>query len=93
MNRWEITILHIIASNAGSASLKHIYSEIPKHIDLTSNHIKITYGVPNYHHQTRAHIGDLLDNGDVNRVSRGRYSITSHGQLRIKKLSELMFPS
>ena len=88
MNRWEITILHIITSNAGSASLKNIYSEIPKYINLTSNHRKIKYNVPNYHHQTRAHIDDLLDSKDIIRVGRGIYTITAHGQSRIENIEK-----
>ena len=83
MNIWEITILKIIVVNAGKASLNHIYSELPKYINLTTKHKKITYKVPNYHHQTRAHVDDLLDGGDLIRVSRGIYSITQRGRLRI----------
>ncbi len=83
MNIWEITILKIIAVNAGTASLNHIYSELPQYINLTTKHKKITYKAPAYHHQTRAHVDDLLDSGDLIRTSRGVYSITPGGRLRI----------
>lgn len=88
MNRWEISILHIIASHAGTASLNHIYSEIPKYINLTNSHEKVKYNAPNYHHQTRAHIDDLLGRKDIIRVGRGIYSITPRGQSRIEKMKK-----
>lgn len=83
MNRWEISILRIIESNAGSSPLSHVYAEIPRHIDLTDRHREIRYKVPNYHHQTRAHIDDLMDCGDLVRISRGVYSVTSQGLQRL----------
>lgn len=83
MNIWEINILEIINSNAGNASLKHIYCKLPQYINLTSKQNEIIYNAPRYHHQTRAHIDDLMDSGDLIRIGRGIYSITSKGQLRI----------
>lgn len=87
MGTWEITILKIIAANDGTSSLRHIYSEIPRYIMLTEKHKKIIYRAPAYHHQTRAHVDDLLCNGDLLRTSRGVYSITPQGRLRISNLS------
>lgn len=83
MNIWEIKILGIIASNAGTASLKHIYCKLPQYINFTSKQNEIIYNAPRYHHQTRAHIDDLMDSGDVIRSGRGIYSITQKGLLRI----------
>ena len=83
MNIWEIKILKIISANAGTASLNHIYSELPKYIKLTTQHKKIIFKAPAYHHQTRAHIDDLLDSGDIIRTRRGVYTITPKGRLRI----------
>ena len=83
MNIWEITILKIIAAHAGTASLNHIYSELPKYIKLTPKHKIITYKTPSYHHQTRAHVDDLLDSRDLIRTDRGIYSITPRGRLRL----------
>lgn len=85
MNIWEVTILKIIVSNNGAAPLRHIYCELPKYIKLTKKQNEITYHAPSYHHQTRAHIDDLMDSGDLSRISRGVYSITSKGQLRIRE--------
>ncbi|MDO8446702.1 MAG: hypothetical protein Q7T53_11495 [Deltaproteobacteria bacterium] len=85
MNIWEVKILKIIASNDGTASLRHIYCELPKHVNLTNKHNEIAFDAPRYHHQTRAHIDDLMDSGDVIRIGRGMYSISSKGQLRIKE--------
>ena len=43
MNMWEVAILKIIAANHGTASLKHVYGELPSHVDLTDKHYEITY--------------------------------------------------
>ena len=83
MNIWELTILRIIEENKGTAPLQQIYSRIPSYIDLSSHHLEITFNAPNYHHQTRAHVDDLLDSADVTRVGRGVYSITQKGRKRI----------
>ena len=82
MNIWEIAILKIIAAHAGTASLNYIYSELPQYINLTPKHKIITYNAPSYHHQTRAHVDDLLDSSDLIRTGRGKYSITPRGRLR-----------
>ena len=83
MNKWETSILKIINSNAGSAPLRYVYSELPRYINLTNKHREITYKAPKYHHQTRAHVDDLLDSGDLVRINRGIYSITSQGLSRL----------
>jgi hypothetical protein len=83
MNIWEVSILKIIDANDGSATLKHIYSELPHYIALTIKHEEIKYRVPNYHHQTRAHIDDLMDSGDLVRIGKGTYCLTAKGHLRI----------
>ena len=83
MNIWELTILKIIDSNNGTASLQYIYSKIPVHIDLTANHLERKYNAPMYHHQTRAHVDDLLDREDLKRTGKGVYSITPKGKKRI----------
>ena len=83
MNKWEVAILKIIAANDGTASLKHVYGELPSHVDLTDNHYEITYKAPAYHHQTRAHVDDLLDKGELYRTKRGVYSTTLKGRSRI----------
>ena len=83
MNTWEVVILKIIAANGGTASLKHVYGELPSHVYLTDKHYEITYKAPAYHHQTRAHVDDLLDKGELSRTKRGVYSITLKGRSRI----------
>ena len=83
MNTWEVAILEIIAANDGTASLQHVYGELPRYVELTNNHYEITYNAPAYHHQTRAHVDDLLDRGELSRVERGVYSITLKGRSRI----------
>jgi hypothetical protein len=83
MNKWEVAILKIIAANDGTASLKHVYGKLPSYVDLTDNHYEITYKAPAYHHQTRAHVDDLLDKGELYRAKRGVYSITLKGRSRM----------
>ena len=83
MNKWEVAILKIIADNDGTASLKHVYDELPRHVDLTDNHYENTYKAPAYHHQTRAHVDYLLDKGELYRAKRGVYSITLKGRSRM----------
>lgn len=84
MNIWEVSLLKIIDANGGSAPLKHIYSALPHYITLTIKHKEITYKAPNYHHQTRAHIDDLMDSDELVRIGKGTYSLTSKGHLRIR---------
>ena len=86
MNKWEVAILKIIAANDGTASLKHLYGELPSHVDLTDKHYEITYKAPAYHHQTRAHVDDLMDSGDLIRIGRGIYSVTSRGLSRLRDM-------
>jgi hypothetical protein len=83
MNTWEIAILKIIAANDGTASLRHVYGQLSSHVNLTDKHYEITYKAPAYHHQTRAHVDDLLDRGELSRTKRGVYSITLKGRSRI----------
>ena len=83
MNKWEVAILKIIVANDGTASLRHLYGELPSHVDLTDKHYEITYEAPAYHHQTRAHVDDLLDKEQLSRTKRGVYSITLKGRSRI----------
>ncbi len=83
MNAWEVAILKIISANGGMASLQHVYGELPRHVNLTTKHLEITYKAPAYHHQTRAHVDDLLDKEELSRAKRGVYAITSKGRSRI----------
>jgi len=87
MNTWELIILKIIALNGGTASLQHIYSKIPNHISLTKNHLETKYKAPMYHHQTRAHVDDLLVSEDLKRIGRGQYFTTLKGKRRISSLN------
>jgi triphosphoribosyl-dephospho-CoA synthetase len=83
MPTWEEAILKIISSKGGSASLEEIYLQIRHYVSLTSRHLVITYGVPAFHHQVRAHVDDLMDKGEVRRTARGVYAITAKGDARI----------
>lgn len=86
MNRWEIAILRIIKSRDNYANTKEIYSDLESGIfmSLDDNHLrKTTYGGrPAYKHQVRSHLSNLVQSGDLVRVSKGAYSLTESGRFR-----------
>ena len=85
MNTWEIAILKSIKQLGGKAGYPEIFKELPKFIELTEKHRRITKwgGRPAFQHQVRSHITNLCQSGDLNRVARGRYSLTLSGITRI----------
>jgi len=83
MNIWELSILKIFNVHPEGTSLKKTYQEIPHHIELTDAHYEIRWGVPEYQNQVRAHVDDLLDKKEVEKVKRGVYRITQRGKTRL----------
>lgn len=81
--RWEHSILQCIDVLGGKADLKEIYKKITDFIKLTKEHLKETYGRPNYQHQIRSHITNLCQSGEVTKISRGCYSLTKKGRGRL----------
>jgi len=88
MNVWEIAILKSVESRGGSATTKEIYTilETGKYIQMNESHKRKTIygGRPAYQHQVRSHLSNLLQAGDLNRISRGTYSLSKQGYNRIK---------
>lgn len=87
MNIWEIAILKSIDSRGGKADTKEIYTDMKSgdFIKLNENHLQTTIygGRPAYQHQVRSHLSNLIEAGDIQKVSRGAYSITARGRKRI----------
>jgi hypothetical protein len=87
MNVWELTILRIVASLAGTAGLQQIYRflENGTFMTLTKEHLRKTQwqGRPAYQHQVRSHVSNMLQAGDLKKISKGVYTITDKGRQRI----------
>ncbi len=86
MNVWEIAILDSIKSLGGKAKLQQIYERLPNFKPLAEKASRIMpkYGKrPLYHHWVRSHIKDLCQKDELERISRGRYSLREKG---IKKI-------
>lgn len=79
---WEQAILRSIKSLGGKADLQQIYEIISDFKELTEDHLRITEwgGRPAYEHQIRSHVSNLHEEGYLDRISRGRYSLTEKGQ-------------
>lgn len=88
MNIWETAILKSVNSVGGTATTREIYTELEsgRFIKLSTNDLKITQwgGRPSYQHQVRSHLSNLVQSGDLERVSRGVYLLTSYGKSRVK---------
>ena len=86
MNVWHSAILRIVASHGGTVALQQIYRSLQSgtFMRLSQDHHKETQwgGRPAYQHQVRSHISDLVQAGDLTRVSRGVYAITEKGRKR-----------
>jgi restriction endonuclease Mrr len=85
MNVWEIAILKCIESYSGKVMLQQIYERLSSFIKLTEDDLRETEwgGRPAYQHQVRSHIVNLCQAGELNRISRGCYSLTDKGRKRI----------
>lgn len=89
MNVWEIVILKSIDYRGGEADTQQIYTDMESgaFIALTEKHLRVTkYGDrPAYQHQVRSHLSNLTKSKDIQKVSRGVYSITAKGMKRIQQ--------
>lgn len=87
MNIWEVAILKTVRSIGGKASLQQIYDILEKgnFIRLSNYDLRETQwnGRPAYQHQVRSHISNLVQAGELSRISRGVYTITENGRKRI----------
>ncbi len=89
MNVWEIAILKSIDYRGGEADTQQIYTDMESgaFIALNENDLRTTKygGRPAYQHQVRSHLSNLTQAGDIQKVSRGVYSITAKGMKRIQQ--------
>jgi hypothetical protein len=53
---WEEAIVQCFVDYGGCASNDEIYRKIKDYIELKEEHLKTTYGRPNYFHQIRRHL-------------------------------------
>ena len=83
---WEFSILQCINSTGKEVCLKEIYDKINKFVKLKPEHLKKQYGRPAYQHQIRRHITNLRRSGDLIWKSRGHYSLTEKGRVRLKSI-------
>lgn len=86
MNVWEITILKSIKSLGGEAELQEIYERLSDFKQLTEKALRIIpkYGkIPSYQNWVRGHIRHLCQKDELNRISKGRYSLSEKGINRI----------
>lgn len=87
MRNWEIAILQSIDSEGGRATNQEIYSKLEdgEFMSLTDDDLRETEygGRPAYQHQVRSHLSNMVESGDLKRVARGTYSITTQGQSRL----------
>lgn len=89
---WEYFILRCIDLLGGGAYLKQIYKKIPEVIDLTEDHLKEQYGRPAYQNQIRSHIANLCQSGNLDKISRGEYSLTEKGRKKLLREKSLENP-
>lgn len=82
---WEYFILRCIGSFGGKAYLEQIYKKIPEFIELNEDHRKEQYGRPAYQNQIRSHIANLCQSGNLDKISRGEYSLTEKGKEKLLK--------
>jgi hypothetical protein len=89
MNVWEIAILKSIDYRGGEADTQQIYTDMESgtFISLNGNDLRTTkYGDrPAYQHQVRSHLSNLTQSKNIQKVSRGVYSITAKGMRRIRQ--------
>lgn len=80
---WEYFILRCIDSLGGKAYLEQIYKKIPEFIELSEDHCKEQYRRPAYKNQIRSHIANLYQSGNLDKISRGEYSLTGKGKEKL----------
>lgn len=79
---WAEAILATIGGLEGKATLKQIYSEVPKYRRLAREHLRETIwsGRPAFQHGVRSFISGLVAAGKLRKVSRGIYQLTEEGR-------------
>ena len=79
---WAEAILTAIGDLGGKATLKQVYSGVPKYRVLSREHLKETVwgGRPAFQHEVRSFVSGLVASGKLHKVSRGMYQLTEEGR-------------
>jgi hypothetical protein len=84
MVEWEYGTLLAGYKLGGSASLQEIYAFLEENEPLSERHLQAQWDDRSaYKHQTRSHISNLCQKGELLWVARGRYSLTEKGKERL----------
>jgi predicted RNase H-like HicB family nuclease len=86
MKEWSEAILEAINSLGNEASLQNIYATVEEHFPLGDAHLRATrHGErPAYQHEIRSFVSNLVQEGQLERIGRGRYRLTRMGATRLK---------
>ena len=90
-NTWEEAVLKTLVDLGDNVELQEIYDRIKRsgYVTITLDLEVITYKQPNYYHTVRGILSDLVEKNQVERISKGVYSITVEGLERLKKIAEI----
>ena len=82
-----IAILRIIHSRGSEASTTQIYASLERgdFFELQKHHWQETIygGRPAYQHEVRSYLSNMVQSGEIVRLSRGVYAITEKGEKQI----------
>lgn len=72
---WENLILDVISRLGGEADMTEIYKWIETNVDLTERQLEDSgyQGRPRYQHALRSYASNMVCDGKLVRVSRGRF--------------------
>ncbi len=84
MFRWGYAIREILTHHSGEANLQEIYRTLEDSFPLEGGdrHVTVYGDRPAYQHVVRSVVSNLVQAGDLARVSRGRYALTERGRKR-----------
>lgn len=68
-----VEVIRQALEDGSTLSVGDIYEEVKKKIDLTPEQKEITYGQPSFHHSVRKALFCLMNHGEIERVSKGKY--------------------
>lgn len=77
---WEEAVLTSFSDFGGKATNRQIYELIQKYIELSYEHRKLTYGVPNYQHAVRSTLTNLRQKHKLVSLGEGVNCLPSEAQ-------------
>ena len=92
---WAEAILAAIGDLGGKATLKQVYSGVPKYRVLSREHLKETVwgGRPAFQHEVRSFVSGLVGSGKLHKVSRGTYQLTEEGRQGLATKTQIRRPT